>query len=173
MKTGRLITHNVRYIHRTVISMEKYFQEQIKKGTGHLRICLQMQAQLSIIGHSTLMHQAQKMIMFHNENWERIGLPHNRAKELIPGLICHIISNSVPLEKIHPKTMILKSGHDSMKDEIRTMSGKISYRWERLGMDKYEHYLPELTLYILYSGRDGISKQVKKETNNWRKGSQH
>ena len=35
-KTGRIITHNTKYIHGTPISAEEYLYEQIRKATGQL-----------------------------------------------------------------------------------------------------------------------------------------
>ena len=35
-KTGRVITHNTKYMHATPISVEEYLQEQISKATGQL-----------------------------------------------------------------------------------------------------------------------------------------
>ena len=37
IKTGRLITYYMRHICRMLITMKHYLQEQIKKGTGHLK----------------------------------------------------------------------------------------------------------------------------------------
>ena len=50
-KMGRLITCNMRHIHRTLITMEQYLQEQIKKGIGHLE---DMFIDMSSVNHNRI-----------------------------------------------------------------------------------------------------------------------
>ena len=65
----------------------------------------------------------------------RIEPPSNTAKELIQGQICQIVSRTVSFKLTHPQITIMKSNQDSMRGAIKTRSGWINHRPQRLGID--------------------------------------